>query len=158
VNFDALWDEAVPCLKVLASARIYNADDREDVLQVTRIKAWTNFHTFNPEMSFRNWVLRIFERSYVDHLRWTGRRIQALSLEGLMDEFPDLELAASKSETHETTALKMVFEELPEGVKALVIAQADGKTYEQYSAQTGIPRGTLSSWRYRARRAFEGAA
>lgn len=46
-----------------------NAQDAEDITQETFVKVWKNFHKFNPNKSFKNWIFSIAKNSCIDFLK-----------------------------------------------------------------------------------------
>lgn len=71
--------ELVEPLKRELSAYAYRMlggfQDAEDALQETRLKAWRNLSSYEPNATFRAWVYRIATNTCLDMLRKSRRRV-----------------------------------------------------------------------------------
>ena len=46
-----------------------NAEDAEDITQITFVKAWSSLHTFSRERNFKTWLFTIAHNATIDVLR-----------------------------------------------------------------------------------------
>jgi len=105
--FRSLYEEHREMIFRLAYRYTRSAEDSEDVLQETFIKAFNGLKAFDPgaETNFPAWIAKIGTHCALDHLRWTKRRKDSdhVSLTDLFQEpmaadpEPDEAVAASQT-------------------------------------------------------------
>jgi RNA polymerase sigma-70 factor (ECF subfamily) len=59
-----------------------NRAEAEDIVQETCLKAFRNFHRFNPGTNCRAWLLRILRNTYLNRARRAGREVPEEDLPG----------------------------------------------------------------------------
>lgn len=64
-----LYDELTPQVWSMARAHCHSASDADEIVQSAWFKAFTKFHTFQPDRPFRNWIFSIARRCCVDLAR-----------------------------------------------------------------------------------------
>jgi RNA polymerase sigma-70 factor (ECF subfamily) len=143
-----------------------NADDADDVVQETFLRAFKFFATFKGG-SARNWLLTITRNTFY---RWvkTNRPRELrpgagpLQFDGSDSEFHGEpgDLWERQPETPETALLRKdsvalvarLMEALPlEARETLVLRELEGLSYKEIATVTGVPIGTVMSRLARAR-------
>jgi RNA polymerase sigma-70 factor (ECF subfamily) len=134
----------------LAVNLVGNPADAEDVVQETLAGAFRGLRAFRHESSVKTWLTRILVRQAAHHHRrqrryWPGGVIAqpapervAPSDQGRADLRMDVEIALA--------ALS------PEHRQVVLLRELEGMTYEQMAAVLAVPRGTIESRLFRARR------
>lgn len=141
----------------LAYARVGNADDAEDIVQETFLKAYKNFPGFRHESSLKNWLSRILINTVRDHFRKSGRKVETVewdeSIELEADETlsqPGPDEALCKFDIHPD--LMKALRSLPEQLLLpLILREIDDASYEEIAQILEVPKGTVMSRLFRAR-------
>lgn len=142
------------CLRILRDQMA-----AEDAAQDVFIKAWSSLGSFRGEL-VRPWLLRIATNRCYDVIRAQGRR-PADSLDALPFEIePRWSSQANPSETPEQFAarqelsrhLERALADLPDDQRLVVLlADVEGRTYEEIAEIIGAAVGTVKSRLSRAR-------
>src|ERR1700722_10147966 len=142
-----------------------NADDADDVVQETFLRAFKFFATFQGGCA-RNWLLTITRNTFYRWVRTNRpRELRPTAASQLDDGDPALELATRdlwgrQPENPETVLLRKdrialvarLMEALPlEARETLVLREIEGLSYKEIAAVTGVPIGTVMSRLARAR-------
>ena len=133
-----------------------NADDAEDIVQETCLKAYKSFHTFRGQTSIKNWLSRILINTVRDHFRKGGRTVETVELDDSIesDEMlaePGPEELLCNSEIH--PELMKALSALPEQLLVpLLLREIDDATYEEMAQILDVPIGTVMSRLFRARK------
>jgi RNA polymerase sigma-70 factor (ECF subfamily) len=69
ICFAGLVEKYWPIAIALATTKVYNTTDAEDVAQNSFIKAYRNLHTLRDTSRFGGWLSRIVSQECADHLR-----------------------------------------------------------------------------------------
>jgi len=83
----------VHCYRMLGSAQ-----DAEDLVQETLLRAWRGLEQFEPRAQFQTWLYRIATNAALDELKRRPRRPEPV------DPFPDRPLADGASPTYDPAA------------------------------------------------------
>ncbi|OMB80628.1 RNA polymerase subunit sigma [Mycolicibacterium conceptionense] len=140
-----------------------NPYDAEDLLQDTMLKAFSGFHTFQPDSNARAWLFRILTNTWINSYRTAQRRPQEVFADELTDaqlaevaeRFPlgvvSAELAALESMGDDD--VRQAMRALPES-QGIVVYYADvaGFRYKEIAEILQIPVGTVMSRLHRGRR------
>lgn len=146
VYLDALYQTALRLT--------HSRADAEDIVQETCVRAWRNFHRFNPGTNARAWLYTILRNVFLNHLRQQGR--QRLEDDGMTwvteaDHVPAQMLPAANPEERffqavlhgdvdrALRALPLTFRE------AVVLADLQGLSYREIAEVLGCPVGTVMS-------------
>ena len=136
-----------------------NAQDAEDIVQETFVKAWKHAKRYRSEASsFKTWVMRIARNSAIDHLRKrkaltfsqfdTPEGVNILA-ETLADAAPLPEELFMKKEDSEH--LSEALQKLPAGIRDILLLHYDsGLTFLEIGELLGEPQNTIKSRHYRA--------
>jgi RNA polymerase sigma-70 factor (ECF subfamily) len=138
--------------RALAHRLLNDRDAIDDVLQEAYVKAFVALRRFRGDSSVRTWLYRIVYNACLDELK---RRPQP------RDE-PDAEIAdwgADPSDVvPERARLAAALAALaPTERTVVLLVDAEGLSYEEAAAVTGVPGGTIASRLSRARAALRRA-
>lgn len=150
--FHDLVDRHAAALYALAVLLVGQAADAEDVLQETFAGAFRGLTGFRNESSVKTWLTRILVRQAARHHRQRGR---AGGIRALTEEPPARGPGASQRADVRmdfTQALRSLADEPRE---AIVLRELQGLSYEEIAGLLGVPRGTVESRLFRARRRLQ---
>jgi RNA polymerase sigma-70 factor, ECF subfamily len=139
---------------------IGSAEDAEDILQDTFVRAFEKLDQFHGESSFYTWIYRIAVNLALSGYR--RRRLRSpLRLRHerqpvLRDDPPDESLEADPTLPLERAEREKIVEDAlnklgPEHRAVVVLKDFDGHRYEEISAILNVPVGTVRSRLHRAR-------
>jgi len=139
---------------------IGSAEDAEDVLQDTFVRAFEKLGQFQGESSFYTWIYRIAVNLALSGYR--RRRVRALLLPKLErhaspgedppDESPDSDPTIGVERAERDRIIEAALDKLVAEHRAVVILKDfDGHRYEEISAILNVPVGTVRSRLHRAR-------
>jgi RNA polymerase sigma-70 factor (ECF subfamily) len=157
---------------------VKNQHDAEDIVQESFVKAFLSLDKFKGQSSFFTWLYRITYNMAVDHKRRMQRRggqhfeykeqIGVSSEVGPNQGESDSELFPSAQNVegpHEAlvrkqtgSKLERAFAQLSEEHRAVItLREIDGLDYEEIATALGIPRGTVMSRLFYARKVLQRA-
>ena len=152
--FHALVDRYASYLFALAVSLVGNAADAEDIVQETLTGAYRGLGAFEERSSVKTWLTRILVRQAARHRQRSMRR-------GSYVVQSDAALAsasgrASTSDTDTQIDVAAAVRSLsPEHRDVIVLREFQGMSYDEIAQVLAIPRGTVESRLYRARRRLQ---
>jgi len=159
--FLALFEESRPTIHAVAW-RLVGQDEAEDVVMETYLRAWKSMPSFTGRSSVRTWFCRIAHNCSVDWLRKRRHVVQPLAVEeddaGGEDRTQFVDFSQRKpSEVMAGAELQVVIDAALETVshehrEVLLLRFADGLSYAEIAAATGVSIGTVMSRLFNGRR------
>jgi RNA polymerase sigma-70 factor (ECF subfamily) len=169
--FRTLFDKYHRRAFAVAMGVVKNQDDALDAVQEAFVKVHKNIHKFQGSSSFYTWLYRIVMNVSIDHVRRTRRRKnldfdertlhQESEVAGDGALVPNLAnanpgKAALRRELGE--AIQAALQELPEHHRAvIVLREVEGMSYEEMAATLEVPKGTIMSRLFHARKKMQAA-
>ncbi len=160
-------DLALPLLPSLYNVAFWlsrNANDAEDLVQETFLKALRGFDSFEPDTNFKAWIFRILRNTYLTSRTGLAAK-RTVALEDELNESDESEPvqypeAAIDRQTPETNLLKMAdraalhtaMEALPPPLlEVILLCDVEEMKYREIATALEIPIGTVMSRIARAR-------
>jgi len=169
--FRALFDKYHRRAFAVAMGVVKNEDDALDAVQEAFVKVHKNIHKFEGSSSFYTWLYRIVMNVSIDHVRRTGRRKDLDFDERALHE--ESEVAGDGALVPSVTnanpgkaalrrelgsAIQVALQELPEHHRAvIVLREIEGMSYEEMAEALEVPKGTVMSRLFHARRKMQTA-
>jgi RNA polymerase sigma-70 factor (ECF subfamily) len=170
-------------LLAMATDILKSREEAEDVVQESFVKAYLALDTFKGESSWYTWLYRIAYNMALDSRRRAERRGGAhieyredggvkpqadrgdVGGGGALDHLQNFEQAQNIAGPHEALLRKQTSQRLkqvlkglsPEHRSVIMLREVDGLSYDEISAATGVPRGTVMSRLFYARKALQEA-
>lgn len=163
--FRQLFDQYNRRAYAVAFGVVKNQDDALDVVQEAFIKVHKHLGNFQGTSSFYTWLYRIVMNLAIDHVR-KARKVTAFDdrirmedtagdgamLPKIMDENPGKTVARKELSQHIHQALG----ELPEYHRAVILLrEVEGMSYEEMSKVLKVPKGTIMSRLFHARKKMQ---
>ncbi len=145
-----------------------NAEDAEDLLQETYLKAYRHYTSFQPGTNLKAWLFKILKNTFINEYRRRKQVPPQVDFADLEETFesvlanknssaartPEDELLESSLDSEVRRALVG----LPHNYKVVVLlADIEGYSYKEIAEILTIPVGTVMSRLYRGRRLLERA-
>jgi RNA polymerase sigma-70 factor (ECF subfamily) len=157
--FSILVERHIKTVYSFVARFVGNAQDAEDIVQETFLKAWRSISRYRAEASrFKTWVMRIARNTSIDHMRKRkniafsefdtadGHNVLAETLPDDND-LPD-ELFARQQDVQ---FLQKAVETLPpEAREILLLHYTGGLTFLEIGEMLGQPQNTVKSRHHRA--------
>lgn len=145
---DALYGHAL--------ALTQNADEAEDLVQETTLRALKGFESFRAEGPIRAWLLTILRNLFINAYRTRVRAPRQVSLDALENPDPMLPTLPGPERAVffklENEALTRAVAALPKTYRdVLVLSDMRGLSYQEISEKLDLPIGTVRSRLSRAR-------
>jgi len=154
--FHGLVDRHAGPLFGLAVSLSGNAADAEDIVQETFTGAFRGLAGFEGRASVKTWLTRILVRQAARHRRYAGRRQATFrGLEAAVDA--DLGVPSADGATDARIDVKAAMRLLsPDHRDVIALREFQGLSYDEIAEVLEIPRGTVESRLFRARRELQG--
>ncbi|MCG8558067.1 MAG: sigma-70 family RNA polymerase sigma factor [Proteobacteria bacterium] len=164
--FRVLFDRYHRRAFAVAVGVVKNQEDAMDVVQDAFVKVHKHIGRFQGSSSFYTWLYRIVMNLGIDHLR-RGKNISKVALDervGAAAAGPLLSGPADGSPTRTvarrelTQQIQTALQSLPTHHRAvLVLREIEGLSYEQMAEVLEVPKGTIMSRLFHARRKMQAA-
>lgn len=149
--FRSLVDRHAPRLFAMAAAFVGSHADAEDIVQETLAGAFRGLRTFEGRSSVKTWLTGILIRQTAMHRRRRRRR-----------ETTVLPLETGTALPSPTRAVDVRIDVMaaiqslsPEHRDVIVLREIEGLSYDEMAETLGVPRGTVESRLFRARRRLQ---
>jgi RNA polymerase sigma-70 factor, ECF subfamily len=138
----------VPNLRAFARSLSGNADQADDLVQETLVKAWKHRSSFEPGTNLKAWLFTILRNAYLSERR--KRKLEVEDKDGAYAA--QVSIPGSQSSHMDLVDFAKALELLPVDQKeALLLIGAEGFSYEEAGAMCGCAVGTIKSRVNRAR-------
>ena len=151
--FHELVDRHAGPLFGLAASLVSNMTDAEDIVQDTFSGAFRALSSFKGQSSVKTWLTRILIRQAALHLR--GRCRWLVLVRARFSAAESQSLSASQAADARMDVAAAVSALSPEHREVVVLRELQGLSYEEIAGVLAIPRGTVESRLFRARRAMQ---
>lgn len=150
--FEALYDRYSSTIYALLLRILANADDAQEVLQETFVKAWTSANLFDAVRGSEiAWLISIARSRGIDRLR--SRKIRSDRENDAGREFSIRSSFVVKAggvekaiESEERIAVRGALAELPDAQRlALELAYFEGLSQSEIASRLGEPLGTIKT-------------
>ncbi|HLF57402.1 MAG TPA: sigma-70 family RNA polymerase sigma factor [Thermoanaerobaculia bacterium] len=162
--------QALPFLESLyntAYRLARNAEDAEDLVQETYLRAYRSFDRFTPGTNLKAWLFRILKNAFINEYRKRRAAPREEDFAGIEESFEsrvDTDHVASIPNPEEVALARSLDEGVQEALDALpadyrmaiVLADLEGFSYKEIADILEIPIGTVMSRLYRGRKQLEG--
>jgi RNA polymerase sigma-70 factor (ECF subfamily) len=143
----------IPNLRAFALSLTQSAQQSDDLVQDTLVKALSNLDKFQTGTNMRAWLFTILRNSFYNDIRYR-RYHQTAPLEEAGPA--QLEQRATQERYIEfQDVLRGLARLVPEQREAIVLIAAEGLSYEEAAAVCNCPVGTVKSRLSRARQRLE---
>ena len=139
----------IPHLRAFARFMTQNADQANDLVQDTIVRALRARHQFQPGTNFKAWSFTILRNLHVNNLRRQRVRMESIE-DGALDVFAVSPDQQSKLEFQELRRALMKLS--PEHREVLIQVGASGFRYEEAAEVCKCAVGTIKSRLSRARK------
>ncbi len=146
VHLDGLYQTALRLTR--------NRADAEDVVQETCLRAFRNFHRFNPGTNCRAWLYTILRNVFLNRIRGSGREVlegeTAVMRSALESATAPAPMGGDPEEQFFQTVLHgdvdRALKALPlPFCEAVILADLEGLSYKEVAEVLGCPMGTVMS-------------
>ena len=150
--FEALYDRYSSTIYALLLRILANADDAQEVLQETFVKAWSSAKMFDSVRGSEvAWLISIARSRGIDRLRSRKIRYEREDEAGreisVHSSFVDHTTGVDQAiQTQERSAVRGALAELPDPQRvALELAYFEGLSQSEIAAKLGQPLGTIKT-------------
>jgi RNA polymerase sigma-70 factor, ECF subfamily len=138
----------VPNLRAFARSLSGNADQADDLVQETLVKAWKHRSSFEPGTNLKAWLFTILRNAFLSERR--KRKLEVEDKDGTYAA--RVSVHGSQSGHMDLVDFAKALELLPvEQKEALLLIGAEGFSYEEAGVMCGCAVGTIKSRVNRAR-------
>jgi RNA polymerase sigma-70 factor (ECF subfamily) len=141
------------------------ADDAQDLTQLTWVKAWQRLGTYKQEARFFTWLYRIATNTAMDFIRSRARKREVELTEQAIQQQDDLRPGPTRDPARpdremEQDEIHRAFREAldklsHEHKSALILREVEGMSYREIAETMKCRVGTVMSRIYYARRAIQ---
>jgi RNA polymerase sigma-70 factor (ECF subfamily) len=167
-DFEAVAMPFVDALYNTAYRMTRNAQDAEDLVQETYLKAYRYYDKFEEGTNFKAWLFKIMKNTFINNYRKRQQVPQQSDFSDIEESFESLvsEEASGQIKSPEDEFLEDVLDEdvqramdeLPEDYRMVILlADLEGFSYKEIAEILEVPVGTVMSRLYRGRRLMESA-
>jgi RNA polymerase sigma-70 factor (ECF subfamily) len=167
-DFEAAAMPFVDSLYNTAYRMTRNAEDAEDLVQETYLKAYRYYDKFQEGTNFKAWLFKIMKNTFINNYRKKQQAPPQSDFSDIEESFesllsdeatrqiknPEEEFLTGVLDEHVQAAM----DELPPDYRlAVVLADLEGFSYKEIAEVLEVPVGTVMSRLYRGRRLLEAA-
>jgi RNA polymerase sigma-70 factor (ECF subfamily) len=143
-----------------------SAEDAEDLLQETYLKAYRHYASFEPGTNLKAWLFKILKNTFINEYRRRKQLPAQVDFAELEETFESAVINTNATRSPEEELLEVSLDAevrtsltaLPHNYKVVVLlADIEGYAYKEIADILAIPVGTVMSRLYRGRRLLEKA-
>ena len=145
-----------------------NAQDAEDLVQETYLKAYKYYDKFQEGTNFKAWIFKILKNTFINSYRKKQKQPPQSDFAAIEESFESLlsDRVTDKTKDPEEQLLENVLDEdvqsalesLPDDYRmAVILADLEGFSYKEIAEILEVPLGTVMSRLYRGRKLLETA-
>lgn len=139
----------LPSLRRYALSLTRHAEDAEDLVHETLVRAYDGRAGFRPERNLRRWLMSILHNAFIDGLR--ANRARNARHEAVF-ELMEPVMPASQEHVVRLAQVQRAFLHLPDEQREIMhLVAIEGLTYAQAAEVLDVPVGTVMSRIGRAR-------
>jgi RNA polymerase sigma-70 factor, ECF subfamily len=139
---------AIPKLRAFALSLASHADQADDLVQETLMKAWNHQDSFQPGTNIKAWLFTILRNEYFSQLRKRRREVE--DADG--DYAGNVMTPGGQESQLDMADLRIALQQLPDDQReAVVLVGASGFSYQEVADICHVPVGTVKSRVNRAR-------
>ena len=160
-------EEAVPHMDVLYNFALRttgNADDANDLLQETFLKAYRFWDKYEKGTNIRAWLFRIMKNSYINRYRKETKEPDTVDYENVENFYHTIRAESTDPNDLQQKLfgnllgdeVSKALSDLPDDFRTVVIlCDIEGMTYEEIAEFLDIPIGTVRSRLHRGRKLLQ---
>jgi RNA polymerase sigma-70 factor (ECF subfamily) len=167
-NFEEAAMPFVDALYNTAYRMTRNAQDAEDLVQETYLKAYRYYDKFQEGTNFKAWLFKILKNTFINNYRKKQQTPPQSDFAEIEDAFENRvsQDASGQMKSPEEEILENVLDEdvqralddLPPDYRmAVILADLEGFSYKEIADILDLPLGTVMSRLYRGRKLLESA-
>ncbi len=167
-DFEAAAMPFVDSLYNTAYRMTRNAEDAEDLVQETYLKAYRYYDKFSEGTNFKAWLFKILKNTFINSYRRRQQRPPQSDFAEIEDSFESQlsEEITGQIKSPEDELLENILDEdvqraldtLPSDYRmAVILADLEGFSYKEIAEILELPVGTVMSRLYRGRKLLETA-
>lgn len=146
----------LPRLRRFAYALTGNAEQGDDLVQETCLRALSRVDRWQPGSRLDSWMYRIAQNIWFDRMRAAKIRGEVVDIE-VVEEMPGTDGREEADRQLTLEAIGAALERLPAEQRAVVaLICVEGISYKEAAQITGVPIGTVMSRLSRARQTLHG--
>jgi len=152
-SLDALVDRYLPIIYRFCYRQTGSKEESNDIAQEVFVKAWKHLQRYNPNQSFKTWIMTIARNSAIDYLR-KRRPIAFSNLDSTYTEETFADTLASEEplpdELYERGEAPGVVNELMQSLSetqrtVIILRSAEELTFEEIAKIVKRPLNTVKS-------------
>jgi len=167
-DFEAAAMPFVDSLYNTAYRMARNAEDAEDLVQETYLKAYKYYEKFSEGTNFKAWLFKILKNTFINNYRKKQQQPPQSDFSEIEESFERRvsEEVSRQIKSPEEELLKDVLDgdvqraldSLPSDYRmAVILADIEGFSYKEIAGILEVPVGTVMSRLYRGRKLMEAA-
>jgi RNA polymerase sigma-70 factor, ECF subfamily len=151
-EFSCLVERQIPRLRRYARALTRAADQADDLVQDTLMRALAKSHLWQPDTNIRAWLFTIMHNQFVNTARREMRNGARVDIEQMASALP---ATSDPSKGRELVELDRALGRLPdEQREVILLVGLEGMGYQSAAQILGVPIGTVRSRLSRGREAL----
>ncbi len=164
VDYKEFEKEALPHMDALYNFALKmtgDADDAQDLVQETFLKAFRFFDKFERGTNCKAWLFRILKNSFINDYRKSSKEPDKVDYDDIQNFYENIKATDIKTQHAEADVFSKLLDDdissaisdLPEDFRTVIIlSDIEGFNYEEIADFIDCPVGTVRSRLHRARK------